>query len=280
MRSPGETADLEAVATLLWASTCRGEGDGTATGWETAMVDLAHLAAAIHRAWRGRMPLRAMLPGLPLRCSGAGRGPLHLRLAAHWRVPAAADLLRRALVLLADHELNASTFAARVTVSTGASLAAGTLAGLAALGGPRHAAPQPASALAEDIGTLGDDATHALRDWLGEGRSVPGFGHRLYPRGDPRARALWPLSRYPPLTLRLHRAVGSGGRSPQCRLCARRLRVNLHPAAMQRRPLFALARSVGWLAHMIEQVTSGNLIRPRAHYVGLTAKSSERPRQS
>ncbi|RYF99717.1 MAG: hypothetical protein EON94_10810, partial [Caulobacteraceae bacterium] len=62
--------------------------------------------------------------------------PLHVRLAQGWERPEAADAIRRALVLLADHELNASTFAARVTVSTGASLWAGTMAGLAALSGP------------------------------------------------------------------------------------------------------------------------------------------------
>ncbi|MFM8375003.1 MAG: citrate/2-methylcitrate synthase, partial [Phenylobacterium sp.] len=68
-------------------------------------------------------------------------GPIHLRLAKAWRLGPGgpgADLIRRALVLLADHELNPSAFAARVAASTGASLAACALAGLAALSGPRH----------------------------------------------------------------------------------------------------------------------------------------------
>src|SRR5690606_20255012 len=64
--------------------------------------------------------------------------PIHEALATHWQQPAAADLVRRALVLVADHELNASTFAVRIVASTGASLTAAVLGGLATLGGPRH----------------------------------------------------------------------------------------------------------------------------------------------
>src|SRR5690606_14441578 len=183
-----ETADLEAVATLLWgAAPLIGPGRAAATGWEAALVDVAHLSAAMPPSLA--RPVAALhadasetLTLLAAALIGAGQGALHQRLAAHWQAPEAADLLRRAMVLLADHELNASTFAARVTVSTGASLAAGTLTGLAALGGPRHGrAAAEVAALAEDIGTLGDGATAALRDWLGEGRGAPGFGHRPHP---------------------------------------------------------------------------------------------------
>jgi citrate synthase len=271
-----ETADLETVATLLWGQApAVGQGDGTATGWETAMVDLANLAAVMPPSQaRPVVTLRAdaseTLTRLAASLLGGGQGPLHLRLAAHWRVPAAADLLRRALVLLADHELNASTFAARVTVSTGASLAAGTLAGLAALGGPRHGrAAAEVAALAEDIGTLGDDATHALRDWLGEGRSVPGFGHRLYPDGDIRARALLRQLELPAEYLVLQRAAAEVvGDAPNVdfALAAISRRYALPDAAPT--TLFALARAVGWLAHMIEQAGTGTPIRPRARYIG------------
>ena len=89
---------------------------------------------------------------------GPGEGPLHLRLARHFKRPEASDDLRVALVLLADHELNASTFATRVAVSTGASLPAGTLAGLATLSGPLHGTAARAVGLlaeefADDVGS-------------------------------------------------------------------------------------------------------------------------------
>src|SRR5262249_13969243 len=113
-----------------------------------------------------------------------GEGSLHERLARTWRRKEASDLIRRALVLLADHELNASTFAARVTVSTGASLAAGVLAGLATLTGPLHGGAAAAVwELMEVAQSRG--AGQAVREHLAMGRPLAGFGHPLYPGGDP-----------------------------------------------------------------------------------------------
>src|SRR5690606_11460778 len=107
--------------------------------------------------------------------AGSGKA-IHCRLATAWGRPDAADLLRRALVLLADHELNASTFAARVAVSTGASLAAGTLAGLCTLTGPNHGgAAAELQALVREAERSSAEA--AVRQWLGQGRRIPAFGH-------------------------------------------------------------------------------------------------------
>ena len=271
-----EATDLETVATLLWGTTpAVGPGDNAATGWEATLVDVAHLAASMPPTLA--RPVATLcadasetLTRLAAALTGAGQGPLHLRLARYWRVPEAADLLRRVLVLLADHELNASTFAARVTVSTGASLAAGTLAGLAALGGPRHGrAAAEVAALAEDIGALGGDATNALREWLGEGRGVPGFGHRLYPDGDIRAQALLRQFEVPDEYVALARAADEvAGEAPNVdfALAAITARFGLPNGAPT--TMFALARSVGWLAHMLEQAASGTPIRPRARYTG------------
>lgn len=271
-----ETADPETVARLLWGEAPEvGPGRADDIGWEAALVATAQLAASMPPSLaRPVAALRAdaaeTLTQLAAALIGAGQGPLHLRLATHWQVPEASDLLRRALVLLADHELNASTFAARVTVSTGASLAAGTLAGLAALGGPRHGrAAAEVAALAEDIGTLGGDATMALRDWLGEGRGVPGFGHRLYPDGDIRAHALLAQFDVPPEYRVLQRAAAEVvGEPPNVdfALAAITARFGLPGAAPTM--LFALARSVGWLAHMLEQAATAAPIRPRARYTG------------
>ncbi len=121
---------------------------------------------------------------------GVTPAPLHLMLAEAWGADAAAaDLIRRALVLLADHELNASTFAARVAASTGASLAAAALAGLSALSGPHHGGRGRADRRPDGPGRApGAQGRRARLD--GRGEPLPGFGHILYPQGDARGRAL------------------------------------------------------------------------------------------
>jgi citrate synthase len=197
--------------------------------------------------------------------------PLHERLALSWERPAAADAIRRALVLLADHELNASTFAARVTVSTGASLWAGTLAGLAALSGPGHGqASRGVAALVDDISHASEPAEEALRDWLGEGRQVPGMGHPLYPYGDPRCVALLASFEPPPAFLICREAAeGLTGDLPNIDFALAALTARFELPAEAGFTLFALARAAGWLAHMMEQIASGEAIRPRARYVGV-----------
>jgi citrate synthase len=199
--------------------------------------------------------------------------PLHLRLARQWGCPQAAELIRQALVLLADHELNASTFATRVTASTGAALSACVLSGLATLSGPLHGgAVARVQALVDTA--LAHGAEAALAPALQSGRLYPAFGHPLYPEGDVRAQAL------------LASLMAASGRLPPgfAELQALALqRAGEHPtvdfalAALARHhgwpadgpfTVFALSRCVGWLAHAIEQVQQGALIRPRARYVG------------
>ena len=204
----------------------------------------------------------------PRRGPAARERALHDRAAANWRRPDAADVLRRALVLLADHELNASTFATRVAVSTGAPLAAGVLSGLATLTGPLHGrASLGVLELVTGVNRAGAEVT--IRDWLSQGRPIAGFGHPLYPLGDPRATALlqrFPLpAEYAELRDVVEEAIGE------------RPNVDFALAALtkvfnlpQEAPLilFALGRCAGWLAHALEQVTTGHPIRPRARYVG------------
>ena len=130
-------------------------------------------------------------------CGQARTGPLHERLARTWRVEGAkAEAIRRALVLCADHELNASTFAARVTASTGASLAAGALAGLSALSGPLHGGmtAQVTAFIAEarrasDAKGASDAAAGSRL--VGAGLRPPALSGRRPPRG--RHRRLGPL---------------------------------------------------------------------------------------
>lgn len=193
---------------------------------------------------------------------------LHQRLAMNWHRPNAADCIRRALVLLADHELNASTFATRVTASSGATLSAAVLSGLSTLTGPLHGgAWQGVASLIEEVKAVG--AGPAVRQALTEGRSLAAFGHPLYPDGDIRAKAL--VSRfsmpesYAELAAAGDELVGEGV-NVDFALTAMSAAFDLPDNAPL--VLFALARSVGWLAHAMEQVESGHLIRPRARYIG------------
>lgn len=180
-----------------------------------------------------------------------------------------------ALVLMADHELNASTFAARVVASTGAGLHACVAAALAALSGPRHGAMTArVEALVDEVGAPGR-AGAVLRARLARGDELPGFGHPLYAAGDPRAPPLLALARAlgaarPRVATAL--AVADAGRAvtgqhPTCDLglVALAAALRLPPGAPA--ALFAVGRSAGWVAHVVEQRAAGFLIRPRARVV-------------
>jgi citrate synthase len=197
-----------------------------------------------------------------------GERALSERLAQAWQCRGAEDHLRRALVLLADHELNASTFATRVSVSTGASLSAGVLAGLTTLTGPLHGGASAAvRALIESVRDIGPQA--AVRGWLAQGRALPAFGHPLYPDGDARAAALLERLAVPPLYAELASCVeATVGERPNVDFALAAMTEVLALPSHAPLTLFALGRCAGWLAHALEQVQAGRLIRPRARYVG------------
>ena len=180
--------------------------------------------------------------------------------------------INRLLVLLADHELNTSAFAARVVASTGADPYACVSAALAALSGPRHGgASEAVEALVRETGRP-ERAVAVIEARTRRGESVPGFGHRLYPRGDPRtppllelARELAPRSREVGTLLALVDAMRKMGRPPPntdvgiVALCSA---LGLPPGSGP--GLFAVGRAAGWIAHALEQYAAGFLLRPRA----------------
>ena len=232
--------------------------------------------AATSPAMRGRRPEALYFEAAALLdllvdavAGGPGQGPIHDRLARAWGCNAAgADLIRCALVLLADHELNASTFAARVTASTGASLAACALAGLAALSGPLHGGmSHRVQVLVDETRRLRPDAAVAAR--LAMGANLPGFGHPLYPEGDPRARCLLSAMQPHPDLAALETAVRlATDEKANIDFALTALTDLLHLPADAAFQIFAVARCTGWIAHAIEQSRTGALIRPRARYVG------------
>ena len=271
-------ADLEAIAALLWQSgpivfhspPVGSVGDGVTPAFmalamlaSTDMPSLERSSTVLHQeAAKVVGAVGAAVTG------GRSNRPLHERLAAHWQRPEAADILRRALVLLAEHELNASTFATRVAASTGASLAAAVLAGLATLSGPRHggaaAAMLDLEVTAQRLGPEG-----AVRSYLAQGRALPCFGHRLYPDGDVRGLELMQHFALPPLYQGLSAAGEAAvGERPNVDFALAALTAAYDLPQTAPLTLFALGRTIGWLAHALEQAESGALIRPRAHYVG------------
>jgi len=204
-----------------------------------------------------------------------GEGPLHTAIAAAWGCPEKAELLRRTLVQLADQELTSSAFAARVTASTGASLGACALAGLAVLSGPLHGdATVRVQALLDDARRLGVEA--AVRRWMGNAAPLPGFGHKLYPDGDPRAedllRIFEPSANVCSLIAHVRELTGL---EPTIDVALAALAEHCRLPEGAAFALFAIGRSVGWMAHSIEQITTGSLLRPRATYIGPPISDAE-----
>ena len=266
------TASLEDVARLLWgsaapiATTPRPRPPEQATAKARALCWLAGEAAAqplvsTDEAWR-------LLDGVvDAACGIRGRGAIHGRLAAHWRAPGAAEAIRAALVLVADHELNPSTFAARVAAGTGAGLAACALAGLSTLTGPRHGEASAGALTYLREVAAGADTGVAVSRWMQAG--APGAGHLLYAGFDPRAAALLAVSGLgSQLTGAVEAAVAASGLAPNIDMALAALTVAHGLPDDAPFVLFATGRMVGWLAHALEQHASGAAIRPRARYVG------------
>jgi citrate synthase len=184
--------------------------------------------------------------------------------------------MNQALIVIADHELNTSTFAARVAASAGATTTAATMAALGALSGPLHgAATARVEALVAEIDRP-ERAAAVVAARLDRGESVPGFGHPLYPKGDPRGAYLIELANRIAGRQRSVRVLSAAvaamdlvAREPptvDVGLVALSAALGLSRGA----PLgiFASGRVAGMIAHVLEQKEAGFMLRPRARYVG------------
>jgi citrate synthase len=313
---------FEAAATLLLegrlpdgeeaAAAARAVGEGRARAF--AALPRATLArvAGMDALRGGVAALRA--PDDPAEARALLLGAVGTFAAAWWRLRAggqpvapdptlghAEDVLRmsggatdaprvrafdRYLVAVAEHGMNASTFAARVVASTGSDAVSAVTAALGALAGPLHGgAPGPVLDMLDAIGAP-EHAAAWLEGELAAGRRIMGLGHRVYRVRDPRAAVLEAgvadleaagvRSHYLPLARAVEKqAVDAlASRHPERRLEANvefYTAVILDAVGLHREAFttaFATARVAGWLAHVEEQRRSGRLIRPRQRYVG------------
>jgi citrate synthase len=294
-----ESATLEDVAAILWEDErgpppsltlprMRGrEAAKRRVGAEPALIERCQIRLAMRSA--------ANLAALDLSRAGvirtgrlilaeltacvAGNEPsgllVHEQFAAAWRLDAAgADIVRRCLVLLADHELNASTFVARCIASTGATPYAVVSGALAALSGRGHGGASARSeALFRELGDSADPMP-AMAARLARGETLPGLGQSLYPDGDPRAVAIVAAitAAMPDAGTRIATAARAAtqltGESPNVDFALGAAATALGLPQGAALSIFLVARSVGWIAHAIEQYETGILIRPRARYTG------------
>ena len=185
------------------------------------------------------------------------------------------------LTLHADHEYNASTFAARVTAATLSDLHSAITSAIGALKGPLHGgANEEVMKMLLSIGSL-DNAEATVRDYFAHKRKVPGFGHRVYKTMDPRATILKEFSRelgarerkakWYEMSTRIHDlVVREKSLYPNVDFYSASLYYVMRIPIDLYTPIFAVSRVVGWCAHVLEQYANNRLIRPMSDYVGPT----------
>lgn len=191
----------------------------------------------------------------------------------------AARILDKCLILHADHELNASTFAGRVAAATLSDLYSSVVASIGTLAGPLHGGAN--ERVMDMLGRIGevDRVEEYVRALLAQGAKIPGFGHRVYRTRDPRAYELEHLSRELAEETGDTRWYEMSRRIEEFMIREKGINANvdLYSASVYHllgiptdlfTPVFAISRMAGWTAHVLEQWENNRLIRPRAEYTG------------
>jgi citrate synthase len=230
------------------------------------------IVAAFHRLRSGQEPI-------PPDPSLAHAANFLYMLTGERPSPTAERVFDICLILHADHELNASTFAARVTVATLSDMYSGVVSAIGTLKGPLHGGANTAvMKMLLKIGDL-EKVEGAIKEMLANKQRIPGFGHRVYKTWDP--RAMW-LRR---IAEELGRSTGNmkwyqmSRKAEEVVWQEKQLYPNLdfYSASVYYTlgippdlftPIFAISRISGWTAHILEQLADNRLIRPRAEYVG------------
>lgn len=292
-----ESHPFEAVASLIWRDTFSwrdlfSQSDqfaGTpSVGSPTLAAFQTALPVAVAQDWAAydlspkavaQTGARILLRLTAVATGQAQAGTVAARLQQAWapQQPEAEPLLNAALVLCADHELNVSSFTARCVASAAGTPYGVVQAGLAALQGAKHGGhTERVAALFQEAEAVG--AETAVHSRLRRGEGMLGFGHPLYPDGDPRGRFLLQqvadATLAPGLAAELATAVyHSIGARPTVDFglvaVARALKLPGYAPLL----LFALGRTAGWIGHALEQYQLDQIIRPRARYVGPPAKA-------
>jgi citrate synthase len=212
------------------------------------------------------------------------RRSIDVALARGWHVRAGGEsLIRAALILCADHELNVSAFTARCVASAGSNPYAVVTAGLSALEGIKHGGSTARVEATLAAMRRERSLRSALAERVRHGQRIDGFGHPLYRQGDPRAAALLEMlgRRYPKSPeLRYTRdfaraAAALTGEHPNVDFALGALSRVLGLPPGSGLTVFAIGRTIGWIGHAIEQYAVDQIIRPRAKYVGMVAAAPE-----
>jgi citrate synthase len=194
--------------------------------------------------------------------------------------PTAEKALDIALILHADHELNASTFAARVTAATLSDMHSAITSAIGALKGPLHGgANEEVMRMLFAIDKAGEDPVQHVQAMLAQKKKIPGMGHRVYRTEDPRATHLRQMSRDLGVSAGMPKWFDMSHRIEEYIKREKRLNANVdfYSASTYTTlgidldlftPIFAISRISGWTAHVIEQLDDNRLIRPRADYIG------------
>ncbi|HEY3415061.1 MAG TPA: citrate/2-methylcitrate synthase [Armatimonadota bacterium] len=189
-----------------------------------------------------------------------------------------------ALVLHADHEFNASTFTARVIVSTLADMYAGVTGAIGALGGPLHGgANEQVMKYLTVLAETGQDPEEWVKEQLANKVKIPGFGHRVYKTVDPRAAYLREMGRQMAIKagkeeyFRISEIVyetvlREKGINANVDFFSASVFADLGLPVMLYSPSFACSRMAGWTAHVIEQLNDNRIMRPRCDYIGYTKR--------
>ena len=235
---------------------------------------LATIVAAIHRH-KHDLPMVAPRTDL-----GAAANFLYM-LTGKEPADQDAHLMDVLLILHADHELNASTFTARVIASTLSDVYSAITGAVGALKGPLHGGANEAVVeMTNEIGSP-DKAEAYIRDKLAKKQKISGFGHRVYKTMDPRAKILKEMAHHFPgdpheaAALKILDTVETVLRVeknlyPNVDLYSGLALTHLDIPSYLFTPVFGFGRAPGWLAHVLEQYSDNRIIRPRAEYVGLT----------